>query len=152
MLRTYSSLPMLVPSLRLLARVGFAGLLLSCGGGGGGGSTPAGGGTLTPPPNTIYVGGQTGGGGYGDPNTPILAFTPTSLTVAAGTTVTWVWQAGNHSVDSGSGCTQDSAFTSGGLKPLGNTMTHTFNTKGTYPFFCTSHCAGNNMKGTITVN
>ena len=123
-------------------------LLLSCGGGGSSSSTPP---PPPPPPsNTFYVGGNSGGGGYGDPGGPLLSFTPANLTVAAGTTVTWVWQSSGHSLDSGAGCSKDDRFSSNGLQNAGFTLTHTFNTPGTYPFFCGVHC-GSNMKGTVMV-
>lgn len=142
----------LIPSraVRFGAQAVAALMLLSCGGGGGG-STPA---PTTPPPpppaNTFYVGGRSGGDGYGDPGSPLLSFSPASLTIAAGTTVTWVWQSSGHSLDSGPGCSPDAKFTSAGLQNTGYTLTHTFSTPGTYPFYCGVHC-GSNMKGTITV-
>lgn len=143
----------LIPSrsLRFGAQAAAAALLLSCGGGGGG-SSPS---TAPPPPpppnNTFYVGGTSGGGGgYGDSGSPLLTFSPASLTINAGTTVTWVWQSSGHSLDSGADCSPDSKFSSGGVQNAGFTLTHTFNTPGTYPFFCGVHC-GSNMKGTITV-
>ncbi len=145
----------LIPSraLRFGAQAVAATLLISCGGGGGGPAASS----VPPPPaptsNTFYVGGtSTGSDGYGgSTNTPILAFTPATLTVAAGTTVTWVWEGSGHSLDSGTGCSPDNQFSSGGMQNTGYTMTHTFNTKGTFPFYCGVHC-GANMKGTITVN
>ena len=136
-------------SLRLGTQAVAAVLLLSCGGSG---SSPpsSGGGTPPPPANTFYVGGTSGSGTYGDPTTALLTFTPATLTIAAGTTVTWVWESSGHSLDSGPGCTVDNQFSSGGIQSVGYTMTHTFSTPGTYPFFCGVHC-GSNMKGTITV-
>ncbi len=125
------------------------GLLLSCGGGGGGSSSMS---SSTLLPNTIYVGGNNGGGGYGDPGGPVNAFNPVALTVTRGTMVTWIWQGSGHSVESGAGCSADSQFNSNGLQSAGSTMTHTFNTPGTYAFFCTSHCNSSAMKGTVTVN
>lgn len=77
-------------------------------------------------------------------------FAPESLTVPAGTTVTWTWETSGHTVDSGSGCSPDNRFSSNGVQSAGFTMTHQFNTPGTYPFYCTTHC-GVGMKGTITV-
>lgn len=145
-----SLLPGHLRSLRLPALTGVAGFLLFCGGGGGGGGTSANP-TPTPPANTFWVGGTTGGGDYGGGGTPIYAFNPPNLTVAKGTTVTWTWQGPGHSVDSGAGCSSDSQFSSNGLQSTGFSMSHTFNTPGTYPFFCTAHCASNAMKGTITV-
>jgi plastocyanin len=125
------------------------GLILSCGGGGGGGSS-----SYTPPPpppppaNTIYVGDNSG---YGTSN----IFTPVTLTVTAGTTVTWNWQASGHTVDSGTACTPDAAgpdhYSSNGVQAAGYTMTHTFATAGTYHYYCTTHCS-TGMTGTIVVN
>ena len=148
---TFASL-FLIPShaLRFGSQAAAALLLLSCGGGGGGSTatrTPP---TPPPPSNTFYVGGHTAGDGYGDPGSPLLSFSPANLTITAGTTVTWEWQGSGHSLDSGPGCSADNQFTSGGLQNTGFKMTHTFNTPGTYPFFCGVHC-GSNMKGTITV-
>lgn len=125
-------------------------LLLSCGGGGGGSSSSTPPPPPPPPSNTFYVGGNSGGGGYGDPGGPLLSFSPANLTVAAGTTVTWVWQSSGHSLDSGAGCSPDAKFTSGGIQNSGFTLTHKFDTPGTYPFYCGVHC-GSNMKGTVTV-
>lgn len=139
-------------SLRFGTQVVAAVLLLSCGGGGGG-STPATPSAPPPPNNTFYVGGTSSGGGgiYGDPGSPLLTFSPADLSIAAGTTVTWVWQSSGHSLFSGAGCSPDSQFSSNGLQNTGYTMSHTFNTPGTYPFYCGVHC-GSNMKGTITVH
>jgi plastocyanin len=133
------------PSLAiLLVAVGAA--LPSCGGGGGGGygGGSSGGNSNNPPLNTIYVG---TGGAYGNET---YMFSPPTLTVPAGTTVTFVWQGEGHSLESGSSCSPDGRFSSGGVRGNGYTMTHTFQTTGTYPFYCTTHC-GLNMKGTITV-
>lgn len=121
--------------------------LPSCGGGGGGGygGSSSGGNTNNPPPNTIYVGGA---GIYG---TAENVFQPASLTVARGTTVTFVWQSSGHDLHSGSGCSPDGLFGSNGLQGQGFQTTYTFNTAGTFPFYCGSHCASNNMKGSVTV-
>jgi len=137
-------------TLRFGTKAVAAALLLSCGGGGGGSSpsgTPA---TPPPPVNTFYVGGHSAGDGYGNPGSDLLSFSPANLTIAAGTTVTWSWQGSGHSLDSGPGCSADNQFSSGGMQNAGYSMTHTFNTKGTFAFFCGVHC-GSNMKGTITV-
>jgi plastocyanin len=77
-------------------------------------------------------------------------FTPNTLTVAAGTTVTWSWQTSGHTVDSGTSCTPDGGFSSGGVQAAGFTMTHQFTTAGTYQYYCTTHC-GLGMTGTIIV-
>jgi len=72
-----------------------------------------------------------------------LQFSPTSLTVSVGTTVTWKNTDNvQHSVTSDSGL-----FDSGLFNP-GGSYTHTFSTAGTYPYHCTIHAG---MTGTITV-
>jgi plastocyanin len=102
----------------------------SVGGGGGGGG---GGGSCTPSPTTVCL--ETG-------NT----FNPGSLTVSAGTTVTWDNQTGvthNVTFDAKTGAPTSSAnFASG-------TFTATFPAAGTYPYHCTIH--GLSMSGTVVV-
>jgi|HubBroStandDraft_6_1064221.scaffolds.fasta_scaffold331799_1 plastocyanin len=70
-------------------------------------------------------------------------FAPTSLTVPAGTTVTWENQDGEpHTVVS-----MDGLFRSGGLDQ-NDVFTFTFDTPGTYRFLCSIHPQ---MMGTIVV-
>lgn len=72
-----------------------------------------------------------------------FAFDPGSVTVTAGSTVTWTNNgAVAHTVTSDSG-----AFDSGSLDP-GATFSQTFDTPGTFAYFCSIHP---NMTGTITV-
>ena len=87
----------------------------------------------------------------------LIAIHPASLTVAAGTTVTWKQlDPGVHTVTSGTveqgaaGVTPkpDGQFDSGELK-TGKTFTHTFSKPGTYTYFCKIHPA--TMRGEITV-
>lgn len=81
------------------------------------------------PANTVYI--------------QNFAFNPTSLTVKAGTTVTWVNKdSTTHTVISDNG-----AFPSGDLNP-GSNYTYTFNKTGTYPYHCSIHPS---MTGTVTV-
>ncbi len=109
------------------------------GGGGGGGGTGGGGGGggNTPPANTVWVG--NGGG---------MIFTPSTLAVSAGTTVTFEFKSGTHNVVSGSG-TPDGKFSSGSPQTSG-TWTNRFSTAGTFPYYCEVH--GSMMSGTIVVN
>ena len=95
---------------------------------GGGGSTPA----ALPAPNTVTAAN--------------FAFTPETLTVAPGTTVTWQINQPDapHNVVSLSGPT---SFNSGVPKGKG-TFTYTFTQPGTYIYDCQIHP---NMKGTIVV-
>lgn len=71
-------------------------------------------------------------------------FTPASLTVAAGSTVTWTNTGQrDHTVS-----TSDASFGSDGVMKSGATYAHTFATAGTFAYFCAIHSG---MKGTITV-
>ncbi len=64
------------------------------------------------------------------------AFNPTTLTVSAGTMVTWSNKDGfTHNVTSSSG---PAAFSSGSLGS-GATYQFTFMTAGTYQYYCTIH-------------
>lgn len=98
-----------------------------------------------------------GGGGCMPTATQVcmvnISFSPTNLTITHGTTVTWMnGDAIQHTVTSSSTSTE--AFTSGQLGG-GSTYTHTFNTAGTYHYFCQNHGLDGNpptgMAGTITV-
>lgn len=132
--------PRLIPALGwAMAGAGLGLGLLSCGGSGGGSAPPSGGGISG---QVINVG--TSGG---------LVFDPPSLTVKAGTPVTFVWLSSGHSVTSGSNCVPDGKFGSTALLAQGQTLSvpnSVVNAPGVYPFYCTSHC-GQNMKGTLTV-
>ncbi len=78
-------------------------------------------------------------------------FTPNSLNIKVGTTVTFVNTDGNiHTVTSVTAGTQtpDGIFDSGMVKP-GNTFSYTFSKSGTYEYICTIHP---HMHGTITVS
>jgi len=98
-----------------------------------------------------------GGGGGCTPTsmkictTASLQFSPATLTVAAGTTVTWENGGGGaHTVTSatGSADTYDLALAAG-------TVSHQFTTAGTYNFYCKNHGVNGTpptgMHGTITV-
>ena len=85
--------------------------------------------------------------------TAALTFNPTNLTVPAGTTVTWQnGSATTHTVTSATGSTQ--SFNSGN-EGAGGTFTQTFNTAGTYHYYCMFHGLDGNpptgMAGAITV-
>ncbi len=119
-------------------RSGFAFLglcaALACGGGGGGSSSysppppPSG-----PPANTVYVGGSDP---YGGSST---SFSPATLTVTAGTAVSFVWQGGTHTVTS---YAVSGSPTFPGVPMPGQssgTYTYTFPTAGTYYYRCEYH-------------
>lgn len=106
---------------------------LACGGGGGGSSssypsTPAG-----PPPNTVYVGGDSGYGGSD------MTFTPSTLTVSAGTMVTFVWKGGTHNVTSYAVSGSPTFTNSGDHSNVGDSFQYTFATAGAYYYRCTYH-------------
>lgn len=72
-----------------------------------------------------------------------FGFTPASLTVKAGTTVTWAnTGSATHTVTSDNG-----SFDSGNLAPSA-TFSHAFTTAGTFAYHCAIH---HSMVGTITV-
>jgi plastocyanin len=103
-----------------------------------------------------YGGGGGGGGGCTPTASKIctaggLQFNPTSLTVAAGTTVTWENGDGvPHTVTSATASADvyDMALASG-------TVSHQFTTAGTYNYYCRNHGINGTpptgMHGTITV-
>src|SRR5687767_15126267 len=71
-------------------------------------------------------------------------FSPASVTVNAGDTVTWVQRGANHDTVS-----YDGLWASPRLN-LNQTFSHTFNTAGTFRYFCTPH-EQLGMIGTVTV-
>jgi plastocyanin len=108
-----------------------------------------------------------GGDGDGDGDGPYtvvvgpngaMRFEPSTLTVPAGTTVTFRFASGGHNVVSGSSCTPDGSFcspddtgcTSAPTLTGGITYARTFTVAGTFPYFCEPHCA-QGMTGTIVV-
>jgi plastocyanin len=92
------------------------------GGNGGGGDTPG--------ANEIWIKGS--------------AFGPSSITISAGTTITWTNKdAVVHTVTSDNGL-----FDSGNLT-INSTFSRQFTTPGTYPYHCTPHPA---MTATVIVN
>ena len=73
-----------------------------------------------------------------------------TTTIRAGNVVHWIWQSGTHSTTSGScsgGCAPDGQWDSG--VGAGMTFDRTFQSPGTFPYFCTVH--GSMMTGTIVV-
>jgi len=77
-------------------------------------------------------------------------FTPSTVTVQTGDTVRWTWGNSGHSVTSGSGCASNGLFDSG-VRNTGFVFTFTFNTPGTFPYFCIPHCSIG-MVGSVTVS
>lgn len=114
----------------------------ACGGGSAGGDSP------TSPSN------NNGPGTPATPTTPgtnqIIAtsasvFSPASLAVSAGTTVTYTFESVEHNVvfDNVSGAPANIGSTTSA------SVTRTFGTKGSFPYQCTIHSG---MRGTVTAN
>jgi plastocyanin len=86
-------------------------------------------------------------------------FAANTVTITAGQSVRWEWGSSNHNVVSGTGLVADNQFCSPGdtnctanpLSLVGTVYTHTFNTPGTYSYFCRQH-VGSGMTGTVQVN
>lgn len=81
-----------------------------------------------------------------------FSFQSQNLTITAGDTVRWTNLGGSHTTTSGNNCTPDGKWDSGFLS-AGQSYTTpatTFNSVGTYPYFCTPHCSMG-MTGYITV-
>ncbi len=98
--------------------------------------------------------GTTTGGGVAVGHTTSLsmylsAFSPSPDTVAAGSTVTWSNNDGiTHTVTSASG---GDVFDAGNVAG-GSTYQHTYNTAGTYTYYCKIHgTPTSGMRGTIVV-
>ncbi len=74
-------------------------------------------------------------------------FTPKTVTIAAGSTVEWVNEAGKHMIEA-----DDGSFTSDALT-AGAKFSHTFAKAGKYPYHCTFHGdkGGKEMAGTVIV-
>ena len=77
------------------------------------------------------------------------SFTPNTLDVKVGDSVTWNFTEGSHTTTSGSSCTGDGKWDSG-TKGSGSTFVFVFTSTGTYNYFCTPHCSMG-MTGSITV-
>lgn len=77
------------------------------------------------------------------------AFSPASITVSKGTTVTWTNNDNYlHNVTSGAPGATNGLFSSANLN-YGQTFSYTFNTAGTFPYFCSIH--SDIMKGQVIV-
>jgi plastocyanin/uncharacterized protein YggT (Ycf19 family) len=78
-----------------------------------------------------------------------LVFSPSSVTIHPGDQVKWTWDSGGHSTKSGSPGMPTGIWDSG-IHNAGATFTRTFNSTGTFPYYCTPHsCCG--MVGTVMV-
>jgi plastocyanin len=81
-----------------------------------------------------------------------LTFSPETVTIAPGESVTWEWaeEVGRHNVVPDNG---NEPAPSGVLRDGPFTYTHTFNTAGTYRYYCGAHGGpgGVGMSGTVVV-
>src|ERR1051326_776090 len=78
-----------------------------------------------------------------------LCFNPASVTIHPGDTVQWTWSSSGHSSTSGNPCSPNGLWDSGILNQ-GQTFSHTFNSVGSFPYFCVPHCSFG-MTGMVTV-
>ena len=77
-----------------------------------------------------------------------FSFTPRTVRIKAGSSVTWEVKAGIHTVKADNG-----SFESASMGP-GKSFSHKFETAGTFRYFCTFHgsAGGHNMAGTVIVS
>src|SRR5262245_14263909 len=77
-------------------------------------------------------------------------FVPSSITIEQGDDVMWIWSSSGHSSTSGIPGAP-SGFWDSGIQNMDATFSHTFNSAGSFPYYCTPHggCCG--MVGSVTV-
>src|SRR5262245_7324395 len=68
----------------------------------------------------------------------LIEFLPSSVTIHPGDQVQWVWRTGTHNIISGRRGMPNGIFNSG-VRSSPATFTHTFNSVGTFPYYCTQH-------------
>jgi plastocyanin len=78
-----------------------------------------------------------------------LTFSPATVDIAAGGTVTWTWAAANTMPHDVTSSDQPPKFSPSPIQTSGS-FSHTFATAGSYPYFCTVH--GQIMSGTVMVH
>ena len=79
-----------------------------------------------------------------------LVFSPSSVTIHPGDQVRWTWGSSGHSTTSGSPG-QPNGIWDSGIRNQGATFTRTFNSAGTFPYYCTPHGGCCAMVGTVRV-
>ncbi len=78
-------------------------------------------------------------------------FVPQQLSVDKGDQVVWVQDGNNgHNTISGTNCSSNGLWSSQLFTTKGATFSYTFDSVGSFPYFCQPHC-GVDMVGTITV-
>src|SRR6185312_12992917 len=87
------------------------------------------------------------------PTSNTMSFSPATTNISVGDTVHWIWDSNFHSTTSGTvvnGSTHADGNWDSGINNAGFTFDHTFNTAGSFPYFCSIHGPGG-MTGTIVV-
>src|SRR6187551_3828571 len=79
-----------------------------------------------------------------------LVFSPSSVTIHPGDQVRWTWGSSGHSTTSGSPG-QPNGIWDSGIHDQGATFTRTFNSAGTFPYYCVPHGGCCQMVGTVAV-
>jgi plastocyanin len=79
-----------------------------------------------------------------------FCFSPSSVTIHPGDTVQWTWSSTGHSSTSGTPGSPNGLWDSG-ILGQGAMFSHTFNTIGSFLYYCTPHGACCNMVGTVIV-
>jgi trimeric autotransporter adhesin len=80
-----------------------------------------------------------------------LCFTPNPVTIHPGDTVQWTWADNGHTTTSGTNGVPNGLWDSG-VRGNGATFSHTFNTAGSFPYYCTPHWSCCGMTGTVIVS
>jgi plastocyanin len=79
-----------------------------------------------------------------------MSFTPATITVKAGTIITWTNNdSADHTVTSDTNLFTSGQINAPGLYTSGGSFSYTFTAAGTYPYHCSYHSS---MKGTVIVN
>ena len=99
---------------------------------------------------TIFLHGSVGVAATVDVNVLNFRFDPSTVNVQVGDTVRWTFVDGGHSTTSGSNCSGDGMWNSG-IRNAGSVFFFTFNSAGTFPYFCIPHCTIG-MVGSVTVS
>lgn len=99
-----------------------------------GGSDPAGGGNPPPPPPPPPAGAVV------ITLTAALQFSPSEVTISAGTPVRWVYESGPAHTITPRDAGQAGVWARQAMNTVGQTFDHTFNVAGqTYDYFCEPH-------------
>jgi plastocyanin len=94
-----------------------------------------------PPAQDMRPAAQPQPAGIAMVNIDNYSFEPADITVPPGTKVTWHNRATTvHTTTSGTGCAGDGKWNSGNLDQ-GASYSYTFETEGTYSYFCIPHCS-----------